>query len=284
MRQFIFNRPIHYPESSKQILVAILFISIGCCAFLIFFQPFGVNNYDPAEKISLALIFAVLLIGGVIFVVLSINEFVIRPLFIRQFTAGKLLLWLAWSLLFVGSASYIVYNLLGGWHDWNLASYLDFLKNMAVLGSLPIILVVLYFGQLYLQQTIGTLKEVGRSERNTNDLVLFTADNEKDKIVLPIAAILFLESQDNYVALNYLDDEVVKKYLLRSTLKRMEAELSETAVVKCHRSFLVNLDKVTSASGNVHRMDLALGKVPGKIPVSRNFTETITAALGKRSG
>jgi len=264
--------------------VAILFISIGCCAFLIFFQPFGVNNYDPAEKISLALIFAVLLIGGVIFVVLSINEFVIRPLFIRQFTAGKLLLWLAWSLLFVGSASYIVYNLLGGWHDWNLASYLDFLKNMAVLGSLPIILVVLYFGQLYLQQTIGTLKEVGRSERNTNDLVLFTADNEKDKIVLPIAAILFLESQDNYVALNYLDDEVVKKYLLRSTLKRMEAELSETAVVKCHRSFLVNLDKVTSASGNVHRMDLALGKVPGKIPVSRNFTETITAALGKRSG
>ncbi len=283
MGQSLFNRPLHYPESSKQILWAILFISLGCCAFLIFFQPFGVNNYDPAERISLELVFAVMTIGGVIFMVLSLNEFVIRPLFIRNFTTGKLFLWLLWSLIFVGSSSFVLYNLLGEWHDWYFASYLDFLKNMAVLGSIPMILVVFYFWQMSLQQTIGSLKEAHRSGENSNDLILFTADNQKDKIAVPISAILFLESQDNYVALNYMDGESVKKHLLRSTLKRMEAELTGTSVMRCHRSFLVSLDNVVSASGNAHHLDLTLQSYSETIPVSRSFTKSVADALENRS-
>ena len=134
-----------------------------------------------------------------------------------------------------------------------------------------------------LRQVIGTLKEAHLSQENSSDLILFTADNQKDKLAVPISAILFLESQDNYVALNFMEGESVKKHMLRSTLKRMETELTDTSVMRCHRSFLVNLDNVTSASGNAHRLELTLSNFPEKIPVSRNFTKSVTGAIDKES-
>ncbi|RLD17564.1 MAG: hypothetical protein DRI69_12045 [Bacteroidetes bacterium] len=63
----------------------------------------------------------------------------------------------------------------------------------------------------------------------------------------------------------------------------MEAELIGTSVMRCHRSFLVSLNNVVSASGNAHYLDLTLRGCSEKIPVSRSFTESVAGALGKTS-
>ena len=269
------KQTIWYP-GNRQVLWAILFIVVSCSGILLLLQPFGVNNYDPSESYSIELIAGVGSLAAVMLAVFSLNEFVLRPNVIRNFTIGKLIIWLTWSLVLGGSASYINYNFLGGWHDWSFYSYLDFVKNWVILLVLPIGLVILYFRQ----HTLGLkLQEAAVNSDGSEQLFIFTSANSKDKIALPIQNILFLEAQDNYVMLRFIDGDIPGRHLLRSTLSRMEQELSETPIMRCHRSYLVNPDNVSSFKGNNHRLELSFSKLDDRIPVSRKFTEAISARL-----
>jgi DNA-binding LytR/AlgR family response regulator len=56
--------------------------------------------------------------------------------------------------------------------------------------------------------------------------------------------LIFLEAADNYVIIHYLDNLKPAKYIIRSTLKRIEQELPNAGLVRSHRSFMVNIDNV----------------------------------------
>ena len=42
----------------------------------------------------------------------------------------------------------------------------------------------------------------------------------------------------------YLNKGKISKYLLRDTLKKMEEKFSGTEIIRCHRSYMVNFEKV----------------------------------------
>ncbi len=271
------NQPgtINYPEG-RQLFLAIVFVICACCGILLLLQPFGVNNYDPSERISAELLLGVGSFALAMLVVYTINEFLIRPYVLRLYTLRTVSLWLLWAIILGATVSYVNYNFLGGWHDWSFPAYLDFTKNWFILTALPMGLVVLYYRQHALKIK---LQEVHLNEDDANQLFIFTSDNQKDKLALPVENILFLESQDNYISLVYLDEGETSRYLLRSTLKRMEEELATTPIHRCHRSFLVNTNNVISYQGNAHRLELRLKGTSETIPVSRNYTSTISELL-----
>ncbi|MCH8125717.1 LytTR family transcriptional regulator [candidate division KSB1 bacterium] len=52
----------------------------------------------------------------------------------------------------------------------------------------------------------------------------------------------------------------VKETLLRSSLKRLEQQIPFSFIVCCHRSFIINLRKVNSITGNANGYRLLLQK------------------------
>ena len=102
--------------------------------------------------------------------------------------------------------------------------------------------------------------------------------DEKGVLQLSIKkdSLLYLESADNYVSVWYLSKSGVSNYLVRNTLKEMELRFSQTRIVRCHRSYLVNLDqvKVARRTSNGIVLDLGTPKIPD-IPVSRTHAEQI---------
>lgn len=85
-----------------------------------------------------------------------------------------------------------------------------------------------------------------------------------------------MESADNYVSIWYISKTGVSKYLIRNTLKEMEDRFSQTRIVRCHRSFMVNLDqvKIAKRTRNGIVLDLGTDKIPD-IPVSRTYADRI---------
>ncbi len=84
----------------------------------------------------------------------------------------------------------------------------------------------------------------------------------------------------NLLAINinifYLKEGQVEQALLRSTLKRTEEQLFEyPSVVRCHRAFLVNADKIRHVNGNSQGLQLILKNIKTEIPVSRNFSKAL---------
>lgn len=75
----------------------------------------------------------------------------------------------------------------------------------------------------------------------SSDAVLRFYDNNKQlKLAVSKSALLYIKAEENYVRINYLDQDKVKDYLLRSSMTSIENVVGRYGIFRCHRSFFVN--------------------------------------------
>ncbi|MGB3464004.1 MAG: LytTR family transcriptional regulator DNA-binding domain-containing protein [Cyclobacteriaceae bacterium] len=77
--------------------------------------------------------------------------------------------------------------------------------------------------------------------------------------------ILYLEADGNYVRLSLEN----KDYLLASTLSNLYEKITSDDLIRTHRSFVVNVEKIDAIEGN----RLFIGET--EIPVGRNYKEEV---------
>lgn len=84
-----------------------------------------------------------------------------------------------------------------------------------------------------------------------------------------------LEAARNYVTIHTPDRE----YLVRQTLKSLEESLDSNVILRCHRSYLVNVDCIeeirSTESGN-HVIRMTSGR---EVPLSRGFRDAFRSRL-----
>ncbi len=112
----------------------------------------------------------------------------------------------------------------------------------ALLYTLIYLLTVLIY-----PYAIITLSQILKSRRSTPVVeddsasrVRFYDDKHTLKFVVAMSAVLYIEAQENYVRIHYLDSDQVKSYQLRSTMKKLEENMASHGLVRCHRSYFVN--------------------------------------------
>lgn len=258
----------------------ILVSSIGgfLALFLVLFQPFGVSNYDPRFSIDRTFLLSMLAIGLVVSAALAINEFILRPAVLPAPSRWQIVAWLAWVYVLVATVAFLFYNFLGDWHDLKWSSLFEFIRDVGMVISFPIAGFIFYIRHESLRSRFIHLSSSPPAAPATRRLHL-ASDNGKDVLTLASGDLLYLESQDNYLAVVYLDNGIRRSHLIRSNLKRIE-ELSEPQLVRCHRSFVVNLQRVRSCRGNRHGLQLGLEGSDQSVPVSRGYTEEVLRRLG----
>lgn len=266
--------------SRRERLHAIWMTGVFLYFFLLFFQPFGVNNYDPSEKITGTLIFALSLFMGGSSSVLVLNELVVYPLFKPKRRIDQIA-WFLWNYILLTGSSYIIYNILGGWHDLSWASFGEFLINFAVMCILPLVAIIVYLSNRSLRKSLSTAYQYPGKAGISNDVIRLFAENEKDALVVKIQNILYIESSDNYVEVHVLEDGIKTKSLLRQSLKRIEEQSLHPALFRCHRSFIINLLHVDRIEGNRNKLVLKLAYHESSFPVARSVIDTLLDRMGK---
>ena len=109
--------------------------------------------------------------------------------------------------------------------------------------------------------------------------VNLTSSNGKDSISLTLNNLLFIEAEDNYISVFYLEKDNLKKELLRATMKDVEKDLNSEFVLRCHRSFIVNMYKVEKVIKDGHQIKLFIPELTFPIIVSRSYVPKIKALL-----
>ncbi len=107
------------------------------------------------------------------------------------------------------------------------------------------------------------------SSSNVEGYFFIKADNKLIKIFF--ADILFVEALQNYVTIHTTD----KKYVTYLTFKSIEEYLPAEEFIKCHKSFIVAISKVSSIDGN----EIIIGS--HRIPISRSAKEESLSKLLK---
>ena len=68
----------------------------------------------------------------------------------------------------------------------------------------------------------------------------FYDDRHNLKIVLMPEAVLYITAEENYVNIFYTENDKLRTYVLRSSMKALEELCQDNGLVRCHRSFYVN--------------------------------------------
>ncbi len=111
-------------------------------------------------------------------------------------------------------------------------------------------------------------------------LVKIKDENDVMQLAIDLDELLFIQSTDNYVSVFFLKDSKVTKELVRTSLKKLENELKNTSLVRCHRSYMVNLKKILVTKKTGKGMMLELKNYnDGQITVSKHYRAEILRLL-----
>ncbi|MGB0524590.1 MAG: LytR/AlgR family response regulator transcription factor, partial [Flammeovirgaceae bacterium] len=106
------------------------------------------------------------------------------------------------------------------------------------------------------------------------------AENGKLELEISAHSLLFLKTAGNYIDIHYQLNHQHQTYVLRNRLKNILPILNQPNFYQCHRSYLVNLDKVTQVTGNARGLELHLeGFDKQLIPVSRSKSQELEKLL-----
>jgi len=131
--------------------------------------------------------------------------------------------------------------------------------------------------QADLQRLLGQLEQITRSvqlENLTQDgrrsapLRYLRASCGSDIRMVPVEEVLFFEAADKYVVVTTRTDEL----LIRTSLRDLSAQLDPARFWQVHRSTVVNVDQVESASVSaLGKMTLRLRGHSGALAVSKQY-------------
>jgi DNA-binding LytR/AlgR family response regulator len=93
------------------------------------------------------------------------------------------------------------------------------------------------------KQNFDKLKLEKQNEPESR-FVNFSDENGDIKLSIKLDDLLYIEASENYVTIHYLDHTQPDRLLLRNSMKRMEEQLSGYPVVRCHRSYMVNINQI----------------------------------------
>ena len=277
-----FQKPIpSYLNEKQNIVRLILFTSLFALIFINIYSPFGSETWFSVTRLQFFTYSSLIILTGVLVVVIS------RVIMYRVYKRSTILIWhyLVWIFAEVLSMalSYAVFEkfLLS---DTRL--FIDLVKissrNTALVLLLPYSVSWLYFSWRDKKEQIERLAEGQTFPANTRNMIPFYDEKGILKFSVKKENLLYLESAENYVSICYINKDKVSKYLLRDTLKKIEETFSGSEFVRCHRSYMVNFEKVKVIRRDKDGMKLGFDNpLVMDIPVSKTYINPVMETFSK---
>lgn len=262
----------------------ILFTTVYSLVFINIFRPFnsetwipGINNFNYFVYSSL-----LVLMGSVL---ISISR-IIMYYFVKKVPIGYLeyLLWI-FAEIFLLAAIYVYIahrvGFINNFLDVNQGLTLweaifDILRkaiaNTTWMLLIPYIISFLYLYNEHLIRDIISKKD----ETPENNVIQFKDERDEIRFTIASEKVIYIESADNYCVIKYLNNDKINDFIIRSSLKRIAAALIDTSIQRCHRSYMINFEHITSLRKDNGEINLEFDIQNIKeIPVSKSYTDKI---------
>jgi DNA-binding LytR/AlgR family response regulator len=270
------NKIPDYLLTNKNITRRVLFTAAFALVFINIYSPFGVNTWYEVTRFQLFVYSSGLILTGVL--VVAISRFLMY-----RYSQKKEINYLQygiWTFLEIVCMA-AVYTLLKitvlDEHDDIILEFRKSLLITALVVMLPYVMLTLYFAW---QDKSSKLEKLASgeaiAEAQNKKLIPFLDEKGVMRFSLKPADVLYLEAADNYVTIHYTHQDKIARYLIRNSLKRFEEGLSAYNLVRCHRSYMVNFDKVKIIRREKEGLLVELD-YPGEIiiPVSKTYGERV---------
>lgn len=263
------------------------FIGVFVFSFLFFFKPFGLHVAPTIMRLKITIGY-----GLVTFFITGLNYLFFSYRLKKWFNDKGWKVWkeiaiTGWVLVCIGTGN-MLFSYYGGFISMDL-SFTNFLYiqlyTLAV-GIFPIVFLVLStqirLNKRYTKGAEALNKSLKKHiEEEITNTITIADDEQKNSIEVNPTHLLYIAAADNYIEIYHLKDGVVKKEILRNTIKNIEQQ-NFSFLFRIHRSYIINLNNINSISGNsqgykVHFDDESIEE----LPVARNRSKEFLAAINQ---
>jgi len=166
---------------------------------------------------------------------------------------------------------------------YRISAWID--RNEIVLLWSEIGLLVVIVGVL-MHQVVGLQEQIetrhGHEDVDVSEMFNFYDERGEMKLSVKPNNLYYIETADNYVQIHYQNQGKMQVLMIRNSMKNIEWRYKDTSLVRCHRSYLVNLQMVQMlkrTEGEV-LLDFNDERI-APLPVSRAYANQIMKYFAK---
>ena len=243
-----------YFRAKYQLIASVTFTALFSLVFMLVSIPYSHNAWFALDGSQAFAFTALFFIIGLLTVILSRRiMYAMRAL---PLTYAQYVLWIVAESLLV-CLLYSIFTVQGdrfGIIDLKDRSFLDIYTGALVYCFvsliIPAIIAGMYFTIIDKNNTIrlmnyrGVVSDQPIAAKDEQKVTLFD-NNGVLKLVVSLDNLYYIESDDNYVRVWYVDSKgQLVKYMLRCRLRTLEESFAGSPLVRCNRSCIVNMGKV----------------------------------------
>ena len=282
----LFKRPYFTETSARYRLKHAALFGLFVFIFLFVFRPFGLGS------LSVILLIVCAGFGVVTFIAMVILNVFLPRLFTNfykeeDWTLGKEMFQTALNIILIGCFNFLFFSFLIS-KNFSWTSFLWFQFSAFAVGAIPVSIYLILKEkssrikyETEAEQLSGEI-EKNKSKPETYKAVTFYSQKSKENFTIQPENLFYIQASDNYLDIFY-DNGTLQRKTIRNTLKSAQDKLNDYPVfMRCHRSYIVNLEKIIRITGNAQGYKLYLEGIEETIPVSRQYNNLIKDRLTTR--
>lgn len=276
-----------YLYERKNTVKMIYFTAAFALLFINIFQPFSSRSWYPdVSEFKYFAFSSLIILLGMLVVVVS------RVIMLARAKKSPILYWqyvlwiaaeiAAMALFYALFAKFVPKE--GAGRDF-MDIYRESVVNTSLILLLSYAILWLYFSWQEKKRLLENMGHGKPVETYGKLLAAFPDEKGELKISVLLESLLYIDSADNYITIHYMNKSKLSHFLLRNSLKWIDENLAEnTPLVRCHRSYMVNLDnvKVLKKTKEGIMLELDADSAPD-IPVSKTYYERFMQKFSRYS-
>ncbi len=279
--------PFIYKKKSQRLMI--FFVPLFCLAFIFLYQPQDLRNTDFLTHLKLPLtrettwhlLIILLVLIGMAILTIS-RSWMTRYARKRMLTYRMYILWVLLEIVIMSFVFTISKSSITGEDVFSI--FRKVLFTVVITLLIPYLMCYIYIIWQEKAHQVATLRERLEEDDQSLQKAYIQIYDEKGEMRLSIRRdnLILIESADNYIRVWYFlnSQESIKKVMIRNNLKNLANQLQNSRIVRCHRSYMVNLSHIKVMHREKEGVFIEFG-IPGvpDIPISKTYADSISRWL-----
>jgi hypothetical protein len=278
---FDIQKPIPaYITDKKNIVSLIFFTAIFALIFINVYSPFGISSVKLSEWQPIVYSSLITLTGVLVVVISRLIMYYTSKR--KEISYWNYSIWILAEAFFMALFYALFEKIIQKDPTFFISLLKTYMLNTALVLLLPYAITWLYFSWKEKNEQLELLTTGQANTVNTKNMIAFYDEKGILRISLLLENLLYIEASDNYVNIFYINKDKISKFLLRNSLKKLEDTLKIPEIMRCHRSYMVNFEKIKIVKKEKDGLRLEFDSpVASDIPVSKSYVENIMGSFLK---
>ena len=264
------------------IVISLIISILYALVFLVIYSPYSETAWFGLAKSESFLLTTTFVVASVLLLVISRLLMYFTTKSLMKMTYLKYSLWLFGEIILIGVFHAIL--------SMVYIKITEYSVSYIVTKSIMITLLALGFPYVVSAMWI-TIKDMRNTllVTDTSDIatdgeaiaqnidIINIADNKGVlKLSVKLDNLYYIKAEDNYTIVNYTKNGMLNRYMIRCKIQTIEDNFSNTPLMRCHRTYIVNTQKikVLRHESDGFYMDFDFEGID-PIPVSKTYSESV---------